>query len=221
MKRNIHVRAYIYGIFLVAVFAGRLWAGEIEVGDSREEVIQEVGEPRGTMLSLRMETLFYERGTVTLRDGTVVHVRLKTAEEVVREKARRRQEEAARKVAQEQERERRIEEGKALKAWAMNDPEFKQSSPAERLDYWRKFQKTYPKISVSEEIASAEREKLEMEREKLAVRIQELKQEIEEITATLKRTTIDYRRRRHFRVRRLLMEELEETERRHRALGRN
>ncbi len=220
MNRNIHVRAYIHGIFLVAVSAGQLWAGEIEVGDSREEVIQEVGQPQGTMLSSRMETLFYERGTVTLRDRKVVHARLKTAEEVVREKARRRKEAVARKVAQEQERERRIEEGKALKAWATNDSEFKQSSPAERLDYWRKFQKTYPKISVGEEIASAEREKLEMEREKLASRIRELKQEIEETTATLKRTTINRRRRLHFRERRLLMEQLEETERRHRALGR-
>ena len=220
MKTNVHVRARICGIFLAAVFAGQIWAGEIEVGDSREEVIRQVGDPRGAMLSLRMETLFYERGTVTLRDGSVVHVRLKTAEDVVREKARRREEDAARKVAQEEEPERRIEEGNALKAWATKDPEFKQSSPAERLDYWRKFQKTYPKISVSEEIASAEREKLEMAREKLAGRIQELKQEIEETTATLKRTTINRRRRLHFRERRVLMEQLEEAEQQQKALGR-
>jgi hypothetical protein len=70
MKKSMPGRVPFLGFVLAAAIAGQLWANGVEVGDSREEVVQEVGEPRGTMLSLRMETLFYERGTVTLRDGT-------------------------------------------------------------------------------------------------------------------------------------------------------
>ncbi|MDA1088317.1 MAG: hypothetical protein O2901_15045 [Verrucomicrobia bacterium] len=80
---------------------------------------------------------------------------------------------------------------------------------SERLDYWLEFQKTYPNVPLTDEIAAARREAVDAEKAQVTTRIADVEREIEEITVKRGKTSVDRMRRQYLRQRRILMEELE------------
>lgn len=124
-------------------------AQAVSTGADRDAVIAELGEPAGVIRLPNEELLYFDRGTVRLRDGVVVDVQLVTAEEA----RRRREAEAAMaaRVAASRSAQaaRRKAEGEALlRAW-MEDPVFRRASLQEQADRWTEFARRYPEVPVA------------------------------------------------------------------------
>ena len=63
LEDQMHI--HILVLFIIFFLSYQSFADVISLGDSKEEVIQQLGEPQGSMITPRMETLFYERGLVS------------------------------------------------------------------------------------------------------------------------------------------------------------
>src|SRR6056297_3008825 len=99
----------IYLVLLVMLPLAAM-AEEVLVGDSKEDVLSALGEPRGRIASGEYELLDYERGRIELQDGKVVSVDLMSPRQLARSKAeaaRRREEERRREEQRRRERHRR------------------------------------------------------------------------------------------------------------------
>ncbi len=176
----------------VAVLAGMLFLGwslaavsasDISEGDTIERVLDLLGDPEAYIGTDSFEWLYYERGSVKLKDGHVVHASLIPAEEAEEIRARREEERIKRREAYKERRERLIEEGEALKRETLMSPEFWLADASHRVDFWRRFQQRYPDVPVSEHYAEALREyekELAMQRreEQIARRISDLEDRV-------------------------------------------
>ena len=131
----------------------------VKTGLDRNTVIRLLGWPMGNIRKGNTEILYFgEMGTVTLRDGVVVSSDVVSEEDARLAAEQRVREAAAREAAQIADRERRIAEGAAEKQRIATDPAFASMPPGKRLEYWRKFAKAYPEVSVDGDIAAAETE---------------------------------------------------------------
>jgi hypothetical protein len=131
----------------------------VRTGLDRNTVIRLIGWPMGNIRKGNTEILYYgDMGTVTLRDGKVTVSSVVSQEEADLAAEQRVREAAAREAAEIASREKRIAEGAAEKQRIAADPEFASMPPGKRLEYWRKFAKTYPEVSVDGDIAAAETE---------------------------------------------------------------
>jgi hypothetical protein len=127
----------------------------IQLGDSRADVVAEMGQPSGEIGSGDLVVLFFQLGEVHLRDGQVSAIDLITPEEHAKRKAaeaaeleRIREAEAARRA--------RVEaEGLALFAKKKADYTFLQQPAAEQLRFWRWFGSQYPMVPIEEELRTA------------------------------------------------------------------
>jgi hypothetical protein len=135
---------------LLAVFS--VYAGEnadesavVALGDSRERVIELLGEPTGEIRSKSLSILSYPQGKVELRDGVVSEVNLMSAEEL----RKRREQSAARLRRQQQRREKLKADGLRVKNGKLSDVEFLASPLSDQLFYWKEFSKMYPDVDVS------------------------------------------------------------------------
>ena len=171
---RIHPRHRPFSVLLgVALFAGLATAGEdIRVGDSREQVLAALGEPRGRMEYEAVELLFYDRGRVELENGEVLLVKLVSVEELARKNAEELQ---ARELAAAQRARRMAElyaEGKSVRKVKLADAGFMQSSASERVAYWKRFRERYPNVPVGDAYTLA----LEEVQTQLVERTKELEQ---------------------------------------------
>ncbi len=83
----------IFATTLLIGSAGMMTArAEIEEGDTREAVIEALGEPNGTVMLGETEILYYKRGQVDIRDGKVAKQSI-VSEAEAEELAKKRQEE--------------------------------------------------------------------------------------------------------------------------------
>lgn len=141
-----------YILALMMMVAVPAFAADPKPGDSREAVVEELGRPKGSFVYGHNEILTYERGKLHLTDGKVTFVKLKTDDEVARERA---DAEAAAKL--EAERQKLLfEEGSTERARVLADPEFAKKSPAEKIEFWQRFAKKYPSVSIRRERSEAE-----------------------------------------------------------------
>ena len=121
----------------------------VEVGDARSEVVAELGAPVGAITLADEELLYFERGSVRLRDGRVASVQLVTAEE-----ARKRREIEAAAAARAAATAaavaaRRKAEGEAvLRAW-LEDPAFRSAPLPEQVARWEEFARRYPEVQMA------------------------------------------------------------------------
>ncbi|MGJ8639439.1 MAG: hypothetical protein ACSHYA_08600 [Opitutaceae bacterium] len=125
------------------------------LGQSLNETLKLLGKPQGT-IELRGKTLLlYPQGEVTLKNDKVTHVDLMTTQEFEVDQARLKEEREEWALQQARDAEKRIAEGKKLRAYKMASGSFAKLPAKDRVDYWRSFQIRFPEIDVSEQIASS------------------------------------------------------------------
>lgn len=134
---------------LVGVW-GAASAWGVKPGDTRIDVIAELGAPQGFIRIGSEETLYFERGNIQLVAGKVtacdlispedVRERRLTAEHVQAEQARLAKETRARLKV----------EGEAALKTMLADPEFIAAGPDIQVARWRDFMQKYPDVPVAE-----------------------------------------------------------------------
>lgn len=159
------------------------------VGDDRAFVLQQLGPPNGHIGSSSFEILYFDRGEVVLRNGSVQSHTLISPADLERRQQAAEQERAARAQRELEERKLRIDEGNALRERALSDPAFAALSARDRMNFWQSFKQTYPEIDVEFEHLLATRQarteaELQAEARRQAAaeeaRIRALEQRVEE-----------------------------------------
>jgi hypothetical protein len=121
------------------------FASEIKIGDSKETVLEVLGEPTGFMSINETLVLLFDRGEVVLKNSTVSDFEL-----ISQEQADLNKEEVAKRLAVLE------QEGLALKKEKLADPNFISSPTAYQLAYWRDFRTQYPMVPVNNLIDALE-----------------------------------------------------------------
>lgn len=130
-------------------------ANELKIGQTLEETLELLGKPMG-LIELREKTLLlYPQGEVTLKNDRVSAIDLMSQEAFEADQERLKKEREEWVLQKKMEAEKRIEEGKQLKAFKLQSSAFAALPAKDRVDYWRSYQIRFPEIDVSEQIASA------------------------------------------------------------------
>ncbi|MEI6563717.1 MAG: hypothetical protein WCO42_05340 [bacterium] len=124
-------------------------------GDTCQQVVEKLGEPKGQVRGGRRTTYYYDRGTVDFLTGRVDRAFLITAGEATAKKEQQAKEETAARRQAEADHARMIAAGKAQREEKLADKAFAAKPPSERLAYWSDFQKEYPDTDVSVQIVEA------------------------------------------------------------------
>ncbi len=184
-------------VMAAGVLLGAHVSAAVQMGDTRDAVLGELGSPLGIVRLDEAEILYFERGSVELRDGKVVRADVMSPQEL---KERREREAHAREVnarIEAEQRVRRVAEGEAvLKQW-LASPDFLAESPRVQVERWCEFMIRYPEVSITEHYGAAlERLEGEMEQELQERRIAELEQRVAEAEARALSAEEQARRRR-------------------------
>lgn len=159
---------FVGGCFL----AIRLFGAEVKPGDDPSDVRAALGDPTGIMGATERAIWMYENGSVRFEGGVVSEVRLKTAEQIARDEAAAAERREYWQQRKQKLAEQRLAQGQDLLARQSTNPTFLSLPATEQLDYWLRFQKWYPQISVAEQITAA-RELVKEERELILVQQQQ------------------------------------------------
>ncbi|MBC2595142.1 hypothetical protein H5P28_12815 [Ruficoccus amylovorans] len=157
-------------------------AADITPGDTYADMVSALGEPQG-YFELADKTLYlYPAGKVTVVNQVVTAVELKTQSELDREAALKaesaRQWEAHKQMKQA----RQQEKGEKLKNDKLSDPAFLSLSSGEQLAFWKRFQRDFPEIGVTE-IVTPLAERFAREQEELARAESQLKAQQQKINS--------------------------------------
>ena len=168
-------------------------ASPVETGQTREQVLSNLGKPMGT-IELREKTLLlYPQGEVTLKNGEVTEIDLMSEEQFEADQERLRIEREEWLLDQERRRTAHAEEGESLRDAKMQSGAFAALPAKDKVDYWRSFQIRYPTVDVAEQIVSAlESYETELEELRSRERIAELEARVakaEKETATARLET--------------------------------
>lgn len=164
------------GLAVAAICAaGAASSRAVSPGDDRAAVVAELGEPAGMVRLATEERLYYDRGTVRIRDGRVTHVDLISAEALQRRRAAEAAAQAKVAAAQAAQGVRRKAEGEALLRQWLEDPAFRTLSLKEQAGRWAQFARRYPEVPVAAYLADvAKRLDEQRAREEQERRIAEL-----------------------------------------------
>jgi outer membrane protein assembly factor BamE (lipoprotein component of BamABCDE complex) len=178
----------------------------VDKGDSVDDVIAELGRPRGTASGQHGATFFYERGLVSFSEGKVTHTSVVSKKEAKEIAAKREQEMTLKSATELKASKQRIIDGSTERKKTLANKEFMQSSAKKRLTYWKDFQKKYPEVAVDKELTAARNEVRELQRDsrssggesaidKLASEIAETKQELRRLRNVRGLKITEYKRR--------------------------
>lgn len=131
---------------------------DVNVGDTYQQVIDELGEPQGEITSGTYQLLSFARGRVELRKGRVAKAELISAAQYEKKAQLRAQRQAEAEQLATEARAKRITEGSTIRKAKLDDEVFMKSSAADRVTYWQKFKKLYPEVPLEDEYTSALRE---------------------------------------------------------------
>ena len=126
-------------------------AAEVQTGDSRADVRNALGVPRGQAKIDGRQVLYFERGEVELVGDTVTRVALRSPEEqqaLDASEARNREERATRQN-------QLLAEGAGLRDRKMADAHFNDAPLVYQVSYWENFTRAYPGVSVVEPLTIA------------------------------------------------------------------
>jgi len=143
----------------------RAYGADIEVGDTLQQVIAELGTPSGSMAVGSYKLLYYERGKVELSDGRVTGFDLVSAEVAEARRLERQLREEQERLDRERELARLFAEGSARRLEVLGNADFMASPAADRVAFWQDFRKRYPGVSLGSEYTQALQE-LQVERER-------------------------------------------------------
>lgn len=138
-----------------ALLLGAVNVGALSPGDSADSVRKELGRPDGQIEIGPNRILFYERGEVVLNNDRVAKHNVMTEMEFAEESQRAAERKALLLQLAEERRLQREAEGLALKQSKLDDATFAGRSAAERVTFWRTFQKRYPMVPIDMELNSA------------------------------------------------------------------
>lgn len=200
--------------------AGSVPAGqgesEISKGDTVDQVLAALGDPKGVFQKGDFMTYVYDRGVVDILDERVVFVDL-LSEAEARERVAALRAAQARQAAQGAERKmRNVEEGTRARARQLANDSFKKKSASERLAYWLAFQRKYPGVDVSRQINAA-RSKARGDSESSArqtsmqdakTRVREIGNKLAELDRSFADSKTHWKRRQINRERAVLAQEL-------------
>ncbi len=151
-------------------------AASVAPGDTVETVRDKLGRPSGEAKHGNHTILYYDRGTVEVFEGHVVEVDLVSRAEAEEQKRKLRMAEQQRSRESAARRDALAAEGRAEKARALKDAEFKDRPPEEQVAFWQDFMRRYPDVSVTEQyteaqqsLQAAEEERARLERESSTV----------------------------------------------------
>jgi hypothetical protein len=125
----------------------------VEVGDTHDEVVAELGRPAGSASVGASTILFYDRGEVKLRDGAVTSFSLVTPQELAARQAAEAEAQQRREEAERTRLERLEAQGRAEMAAKKSNARLAVAPALDQLAYWRAFAARYPMIAVDHEIA--------------------------------------------------------------------
>lgn len=148
------------------------FGAEVERGDTYLEVRVALGEPRGQLQVGERQKLLYDRGEVVLEGGVVTKVLLRSVAAQQELEARRAAEAELARTEHLVRQARLSEEGTALKARKLADPNFLAAPAAYQLAFWEDFARLYPGVPCAEELAIA-RWKVAEQEEQRQVRTEE------------------------------------------------
>jgi len=134
-----------------------LTAQPVQTGATLREVWAALGVPRGQLAAGERQLLHYERGEVELRAGIVTRVNLLSADDLAARDTRRATEAARVREEQEIRRARLTEEGEALKARKLADPDFLATPPEYQVAFWQDFSLRYAEVPSAEQLGMARR----------------------------------------------------------------
>ena len=161
-------------IILLLALATMAARADVKIGDTYQQVIDQLGDPQGEIKSGTYQLLSFDRGRVELRNGKVAKTEILSDEQVEKKRllAEKKLAEAERKFAAE--REQRIAEGTTVHAAKLADEEFMVSPAADRVAFWQNFKKLYPEVPLGDEYTAALRE---LEQDYAARRIERERQQ--------------------------------------------
>lgn len=162
---------------------------DIRAGDSVEDVVAKLGEPKGMIEQGRKLTYNYDLGMIDFENGRVIRVNLMTPEESERVKLERARawEESQHQAAAEQR--RLVAAGQAELQARLSDAQFAQRPPDERLAYWQEFTKKYPYTDVNPLIVKTAQE---VEAQQIGKNHQKNIERVSSIVARLNQLDKDY-----------------------------
>jgi hypothetical protein len=158
-QEEIHIVTNMKWLLLFKSFlvGGTLCAGAstLEKDFTVEQVVEALGKPMG-IIELSDKTLYlYPQGEVTMTAELVSDFELMETEEFQAEQKRRRIEREEWQADQEKRAAMRLEAGQALKAEKMQSRAFASLPAKDQVDYWRSFQRRFPSVDISEQLATA------------------------------------------------------------------
>ncbi|MBL4574790.1 MAG: hypothetical protein JKY51_01650 [Opitutaceae bacterium] len=121
------------------------FSNEIKIGDSKDTVLDLLGDPSGFMEINETLVLFFDRGEIILKNDIVSDFDLVSEEEVQLNK----KDEIKRLAILEK-------EGLALKEEKLSDPDFIYAPTIYQIAYWKDFRARYPMIPVNNLIDTLE-----------------------------------------------------------------
>lgn len=158
---------------ILAVCAAQ--ASPVEPGDSREKVLEHLGEPQGLVKMNEAEWMLYPRGKVWLQGGVVTKAEIMSLEVFAAKQVRDELARIAEQIRLEAQRLERIEKGTELRSRLLESPDMYLKSSQEQLSIWQRFRRDYPEVDVSEQyMIVAEAARTERKQEDQEQRIQEL-----------------------------------------------
>ena len=143
--------------FAAAVFCAAclISARGVQLGDTEDQVLAELGKPTARVASGGAVRLTFPRGTVRIANGSVTAIDLESAED----HARRIADEATRRETSAREAAERLrmrtEEGERIRAEREADPAFQALPPQQRVTYWRQFMARFPGVKPGADYTTA------------------------------------------------------------------
>jgi len=169
------ILTFLTAALLVFGSAGALLADDIEIGDTRDGVINTLGKPDGRAVLGDTEVLYFPRGQVDIKDGNVVRLdMISPAELDARRQSRLKAEQEQRGQAAEQQTQLMAQKN-AQPEPAPTGPQLAQMSGEEQVAYWMNYQRKNPGANVSAQLRTARAQVAEDARKKA-----EIEQKIEE-----------------------------------------
>jgi hypothetical protein len=170
---------------------------EIVPGQSREEVTAMLGAPSGTIVMGEREMLYYDRGSVELREGKVVASEIVSAEEARRRREAERAAHLAWQRADAARRARNKAEGEAEIQRLLNDAAFLLAEPEAQVAVWHDVMRRYPEAPAGAHLAQAvQRAEASRERRERDRRIAELESQVAEANRQAREAAAELERRR-------------------------
>jgi len=137
------------------LFTLPLVASSIEIGDTKNEVLRELGEPTAFSDLGTKALMMYPRGKVVLVDGKVSSTTILSDEAYQKKQAAALAMRQKRAGALEAERKARIQEGQTMLADLKTNEAYLASSALRKVEILESFQKRYPETNIDELLVPA------------------------------------------------------------------